>query len=93
MHDMGPLILVGAIFAVGYLLSLRLHPHRRCRACNGTGRHFGSVYRNSHRLCASCGGNGRRARLGIHVFHRGALVWGEGAPARTAERRGRNLGR
>lgn len=90
---MAVIIGIVAIAVAGYLVSLRLHPMRACRACGGSGRHRGSVYRYSTRGCTSCGGNGRRARLGVNVFHRGGHVWGERAPAETVAKRGRNLGR
>jgi DnaJ-class molecular chaperone len=90
---MGLLIVIVVIVILGYLVSLRLHPWRRCRACQGTGRHFGTVWKSSHRMCTSCGGNGRRARLGINTFHRHGQVWGERMPIKAAEKRSRNFGR
>lgn len=90
---MATLVVLGAILLVAYLVSLRLHPMRRCRPCKGTGRHFGAVFKSSHRGCTSCGGNGRRARLGVNLLHRGGLVWGERAPARASAERERNFGR
>lgn len=90
MRDL--IVILAVVFAV-YLISLRLHPWRRCRPCGGTGRHVGAVFTYSSRLCHFCGGNGRRARLGVYVFYRSALTWGERAPMAAAERRGRNLGR
>jgi DnaJ-class molecular chaperone len=87
------LILLAVIAVVGYLASLRAHPWRRCRACKGTGRHSGSVFKYSQRACASCGGNGRRARLGMYAFHGNRQVWGEQAPIRAAAKRSRNFGR
>jgi hypothetical protein len=92
---MGIAVFIGVLvfIAIAYLLSLRIHPWRACRACRGTGRHHGSVFTYSHRQCLSCGGNGRRARLGVHVFHRGALTWAERGALAAQHRRGRNLGR
>jgi hypothetical protein len=44
----GNLLLSGLIFAAGagvsYVVSLRLHPRRVCRACGGTGRHRGAMF-------------------------------------------------
>jgi hypothetical protein len=90
---MGHLLLIGAVLLLGYLISLRLHPNRKCRACKGVGRHAGSVFRYSTRQCVRCGGNGRRARLGIHVFHGGGRTWGERKPDEATARRARNFGR
>lgn len=93
MAAMGYLAILALIALVAYLVSLRLHPNRACRACKGTGRHRGSVFKYAQRSCTSCGGNGRRGRLGVRVIHGGARVWGETRPERTTEERGRNLGR
>ena len=43
------IILIGVIAAVGYWVSLRIHPLTKCRVCNGGGRHFGTVWRASGR--------------------------------------------
>jgi DnaJ-class molecular chaperone len=48
----------------GYLVSLRMHPFRRCHRCAGTGKHFGAFFAYSQRPCRHCGGNGRRPRYG-----------------------------
>ena len=90
---MGVLIIIVVLIGIGYLVSLRRHPWRACRACKGTGRQFGAVWKGSHRLCTSCGGNGRRARRGIDVFHGGGEVWGERSPKDATTRRSRNFGR
>lgn len=90
---MGTLVVLAAIALVAYLISLRLHPMRRCHACKGSGKHSGALFRSSFRGCTSCGGNGRRARLGVNLFHRGGLVWGEEAPARASAERERHFGR
>ena len=61
-------ILIVIFAAVGYYVSLRIHPLTKCKACNGTGRHFGSVYKNAQRRCTKCGGTGRQNRLGVRLF-------------------------
>ena len=38
------LVVVIVIIAVGYLVSLRIHPLRKCPRCNMSGRHFGAVF-------------------------------------------------
>ncbi|HEX9543371.1 MAG TPA: hypothetical protein VGA04_35080 [Streptosporangiaceae bacterium] len=64
---MGWLVTLVVLFVVGYLVSLRLHPFRKCPACNGTGRHFGGFYTNSQRRCSRCGGGSRQERLGTRL--------------------------
>ena len=61
-------IILIIIFIIGYYLSLRAHPYAKCRLCNGSGRHWGSVYTYAHRRCRKCGGNGRKERLGVRLF-------------------------
>lgn len=65
---MAYLIIIGLMAAVGYYISLRIHPFTKCRVCNGGGRHFGSVYPYAHRRCRKCGGSGRKDRLGVRLF-------------------------
>jgi hypothetical protein len=38
------LVFIVVIIVVGYLVSLRIHPLRKCPRCNMSGRHFGSVF-------------------------------------------------
>jgi hypothetical protein len=59
------LVMVIVLFAVFYLISLRLHPFRGCPACHGTGRHRGAFFTYSHRRCRRCGGGSRQNRLGV----------------------------
>jgi DnaJ-class molecular chaperone len=68
---MGFFVMIGVIAVAGYLLSLRIHPLTKCRVCNMTGRHFGSVFSGSYRRCRACGGTGRKDRLGAKVFFGG----------------------
>ena len=68
---MTALIIIALILGAGYLVSLRIHPLRRCPACRSTGRHFGSFYTGSYRRCRACGGTGRKDRLGTKVFFGG----------------------
>ena len=65
---MAILIVLIVIAAVGYYISLRIHPLRKCNLCNGGGRHFGSIYTYAQRRCRKCGGTGRLDRLGTRVF-------------------------
>ena len=62
------LLLIIAIFAVGYLISLRVHPLRKCPVCKMTGRHFGGMYSYAYRRCRKCGGTGRMDRWGTQAF-------------------------
>ncbi|MBV9382569.1 MAG: hypothetical protein JOY82_19370 [Streptosporangiaceae bacterium] len=68
---MSVLVLIGLVVAVGYFVSLRIHPLTKCRVCNMTGRHFGSVYKGTYRRCRKCGGSGRQDRLGVKLFYGG----------------------
>lgn len=65
---MGTLIVIALIAGLGYLVSLRIHPLRRCPVCKMTGRHYGSVYSYGYRRCRACGGTGRKDRLGAKIF-------------------------
>jgi len=65
---MGFFIIIVILAAVGYFISLRIHPLTKCRLCNGTGRHSGSVYGYAQRRCRKCGGTGRKDRLGVKLF-------------------------
>jgi len=64
-------LLVIALFAVGYLVSLRLHPLRKCPTCKMSGRHYGAVYTGNFRRCRRCEGSGRRDRWGTQAFYGG----------------------
>ena len=68
---MGTLIVIALIAGLGYLVSLRIHPLRRCPVCKMTGRHCGSVYSYGFRRCRACGGTGRKDRLGAKIFFGG----------------------
>jgi len=65
---MGFFIIIVILAAVGYFISLRIHPLTKCRLCNGTGRHSGSVYGYAQRRCRKCGGTGRKDRLGVKLL-------------------------
>ena len=66
----GVLLIVVALAAVVvYIVSLRLHPHTRCRSCRRTpGRSWGGVFKYSYRPCRSCGGKGQKDRLGVRMM-------------------------
>lgn len=66
-----PLVIIAVLIVAGYLVSLRVHPYSRCRACKGGGRHWGSVYKYAQRPCRSCGGSGRHDRLGARILRIG----------------------
>jgi hypothetical protein len=55
------------IIGVGYLISTRIHPLKKCPTCM-SGRHVGGVYKGSFRRCRRCEGSGRRDRVGTKVF-------------------------
>jgi DnaJ-class molecular chaperone len=52
---------------VGYVLSLSLHPHIRCRRCDG-GKSRGSTSGYQLRNCRPCSGTGRKPRLGTRFL-------------------------
>ena len=62
------IILIVVIVAVGYYVSLRIHPLTKCNVCSGGGRHFGTVYTYAQQRCRKCGGSGRKDRLGVRLF-------------------------
>lgn len=68
---MAALVVIALLVAIGYFVSLRIHPLRRCPTCKMQGRHFGSVYSYSYRRCRACGGTGRKDRLGTKIFFGG----------------------
>ena len=63
----GLLLVVAIIVVAGYLISLRLHPLRRCGSCRGSGRHWGAIYTYAWRRCRTCGGSGSRDRFGVRI--------------------------
>ena len=65
------LLLLIVIVVGGYLVSLRIHPLRKCPVCKMTGRHFGDVFKYSYRRCRKCDGSGRLDRWGTQVFFGG----------------------
>jgi hypothetical protein len=65
------MLLLIAIIAGGYLISLRIHPLRKCPVCKMQGRHYGGVYTYSFRRCRRCEGSGRRDRWGTQIFFGG----------------------
>lgn len=67
---MSIVIILGIIVIIGYYFSLRAHPYTKCRLCNGSGRHFGTVYTSAHRRCRKCGGTGRKDRFGVRLVNR-----------------------
>lgn len=76
-----------AVILAAYLISLLLHPHRNCRACNGTGAHRGTVFARGNRQCYSCGGQGRHRRWGTIVVSPGRQVRAEVRAGAASERR------
>jgi DnaJ-class molecular chaperone len=64
-------VLIIVIIAVGYLVSLRIHPLRKCPRCNMSGRHFGTFFTGSYRRCRRCQGRGQLDRVGTQVFYGG----------------------
>ena len=67
---LGYVVIVGALLLWGlaYLISVRIHPYRACRACKGVARRRGKVFTRSFARCRSCNGTGRRLRFGARLF-------------------------
>lgn len=69
------LLIIAAIAAGCYLVSLKPWPWTYCRRCQGGGRNPGSS-RKRFGLCRACDGTGRKKRLGARILERGG-DWGE----------------
>ena len=66
---MSVIILIAVVVALGYYLSLRIHPTTRCKRCNAASRHYDLVYSERARhACPDCHGSGRHLRLGARLF-------------------------
>jgi hypothetical protein len=66
---MTTLVVIGVVWLLGYWISLRLHPHMRCRRCvDSPGKEWGGMWTNTFRVCHKCSGRGRRQRLGAWVL-------------------------
>jgi DnaJ-class molecular chaperone len=78
---MSIVIVIVIVAAVGYYISLRLHPLSKCKACSGGGRHWGTVYTYAYQRCPKCGGSGRADRLGTRLF-----LGGTGGTGETSKR-------
>jgi len=68
------LILVGvaALYFVAYLISLRIHPFRKCHWCGGSGKVSGAIFTWSTRRCGKCI-DGLVPRLGTLLFAGGGV--------------------
>jgi len=64
----GMLLLLAVALFAGYVVSLSLHPNRRCYRCKGAGRHKGAFFGYAQRPCNSCKGRGVHPRLGRKVL-------------------------
>src|SRR5260370_40941224 len=65
---MSTFLTIVCIAALGYYLSLKIHPSVRCKRCDASNRHYDLVYSGRRTLCPDCGGTGRRQRLGARLF-------------------------
>jgi hypothetical protein len=61
------LILAIVICVAGYVGSIWAHPQKKCRLCNGRGRHRGTIFWYASRPCRGCGGRRYQLRLGTKV--------------------------
>jgi hypothetical protein len=64
-------VVIIVIIAVGYLVSLRIHPLRKCPRCNMSGRHYGAIFTGTYRRCRRCDGKGQLDRIGTQVLYGG----------------------
>ena len=65
MSALGWLVL---IVGGGYVVSVWVHPLRRCRACGGDGKFYGSLLSRTYRECRRCRGRGGYPRWGTAVL-------------------------
>jgi hypothetical protein len=86
LHDAIALV-IAAIVAVVYYVSLHVHPDRDCQTCGGTGRHRGYVFLWTRRQCRDCAGAGRHRRLGNVILHPNRDVLFERSVNKAKERR------
>ena len=66
---MGTVLVIVAVMAVSYYVSLRVWPMRNCGRCDGSGRNVGSTNKRYGR-CRKCGGMGRKPRPGARAANR-----------------------
>lgn len=83
-------LLLAAVVAGGWCVSLFLFPFTRCGGCGGSGLRPGS---DSRRFgwCRRCGGSKRRLRAGARWVHRSGAA-GMSGRRRAAEKRGKQRG-
>jgi DnaJ-class molecular chaperone len=65
---MSYILLIAIVAALGYYVSLRLHPTTKCKRCDSSRRHYDLVYSNHRHHCPVCRGTGRHDRLGVRLF-------------------------
>ena len=85
----GPSLLwYGAFIVICYVFSLARHSNRRCRACGGSGRQRGAMFRWGDRMCTTCGGQSRHRRWGVQLLYRNRRTYAERAVGQARKRRG-----
>lgn len=63
------LLLIVALPAGAYYLSLLIHPTIKCKGCDKRNRYYKVVYADHRaRACPDCKGTGRTTRLGVRLF-------------------------
>jgi DnaJ-class molecular chaperone len=66
------LVVITAVLIAGaYYVSLRIHPWRPCRPCDGSGKSRDALWKSAFGTCRACGGRGRRPRLGVRALQPG----------------------
>lgn len=56
------ILLIGAAGVV-YIGSALLHPYVKCEACDGKGKHAGTLFTSTFRPCHRCSGTGQKQRF------------------------------
>ena len=64
------LLVLAALSAGAYVVSLARHPWWPCRWCKGRGRTTDTVWKRAFGECSHCGGAGRKYRLGVRMLGR-----------------------
>ena len=61
---MAEAILVLAIFAGAYVVSLKLNPYERCSNCKNSPKIKAWAFSKAHHVCPKCQGTGQQLRFG-----------------------------
>ena len=65
---MEQLLIAGVVIGAAYLWSLRRHPYRDCRRCDGSKSHQDTAWPGAWGNCTACHGTGMRTRWGVRLL-------------------------